>query len=111
MNAMIKARDMLCKELESIVRDGALTNDRLTLIDKITHSIKSIDTIQAMEDSGYSRDYSYPRGHSYRYDDRYSRNDGYSYDSDIKIRLNDLMHDAKSDREREAIRKAMDSMN
>ena len=70
---MEKLRGMLCDELEKITDRGSLTADTLTFVDKITHSIKSIDTIMAMEDAGYSEDY---YGDNYdNYDSRdYSRN-------------------------------------
>lgn len=68
---MYKLRERLNEELEKIVDRGNITAESLTLIDKITHSIKSIDTICAMEeygeddysqDGGYSGRYSYARG-------------------------------------------------
>lgn len=73
MEKMERLRDMLCEELEQITEQGELTTNSLEIIDKLTHSIKSIDTIMAMEEAEYSNDY---RG-SYRYNDR-SYDDGYS---------------------------------
>ena len=70
MKRIEELRDMLCEELDNITEQGEITTGSLDIIDKLTHSIKSIDTIQAMEDS-YSND----RGYS-RYDGSY--NDGYS---------------------------------
>ena len=63
-----KLKHQLCKELEEISEKGDINNGSLDAIDKLTHSIKSIDTIMAMENAGYSN---------------YSRNayDGGSYDS------------------------------
>lgn len=107
-------KEMLCKELDEITRKGELTAGSLEAVDKLTHSIKSIDTIVAMEESGYSND-----GHSYRgkayYDDmptsnargrtgnvrrdsmgRYS-NGGYSYDDakdDMVEELRQMMREA-----------------
>ena len=77
---MEELRKMLCAELEKITKKGELSAGRLDVVDKLTHSIKSIDTIMAMEDAGYSNEggYSYAR----RRDSmgRYSRNDGsYGY--------------------------------
>ena len=63
-------RDMLCDELDNIAEQGEITTGSLDIIDKLTHSIKSIDTIMAMEESSYSN-----RGYS-RYDGSYT--DGYS---------------------------------
>lgn len=64
---MDELRDMLCEELDQIAQKGELTAGSLETIDKLTHSIKSIDTIMAMEDSGYSR---MDRGGSYAGDGR-----------------------------------------
>lgn len=77
---MEELRKMLCAELEKITKKGELSAGSLDVVDKLTHSIKSIDTIMAMEDAGYSNEggYSYAR----RRDSmgRYSRNDGsYGY--------------------------------
>ena len=44
----------LCKELEEIADKRELSAGDLEVIDKLTHSIKSIVTIMAMDDSGYS---------------------------------------------------------
>lgn len=48
-------REMLCEELDKIAQKGELTAGSLETVDKLTHSIKSIDTIMAMEESGYSQ--------------------------------------------------------
>lgn len=56
MDVMLDLRDMLCEELEELTKKGELSAGSLDVIDKLTHSIKSIDTIVAMEDSGYSRE-------------------------------------------------------
>lgn len=60
---MYKLRDRLEEELDKIFDRGNMTAETLTLIDKITHSIKSIDTICAMQEYG---------------EDDYSQEDGYS---------------------------------
>ena len=87
MHKMEELRKMLCDELEDTTKRGELNPSSLDAIDKLTHSIKSIDTIMAM--AGYSNEGSY--GHSYegsyargRYANRdsmgrYSR-DGGSYE-------------------------------
>ena len=54
MQKMEELRDMLCEELEKITKKGELSAGSLDVVDKLTHSIKSIDTIMAMEGSGYS---------------------------------------------------------
>ena len=80
MKHMEDLRDMLCDELDNITEQGEITQGSLEIIDKLTHSIKSIDTIMAMEEANYSND----RG--------YSRYDGYSrrgsYDDDNYRRRN-----------------------
>ena len=77
MNEMHKLKDMLCDELDKITKKGELSAGSLDAIDKLTHSIKSIETIMAME--GYSKDtpYSYRR----------SRDDYRTYSRDDKRRL------------------------
>lgn len=88
MHKLHELKDMLMDELEKCVDKGELSAGSLDIVDKLTHSIKSIDTILAMEDAGYSYDdgYSYARGRG-RYSKRdsmgrYSRDYGYgrSYD-------------------------------
>ena len=66
-------KKMLCKELEEIVRQGELSTGDLDVVDKLTHSIKSLVTIMAMEDSGYSYGVRKYDGYDRKYyDDRYS---------------------------------------
>ena len=66
MHEMYKLKDMLCEELEKITKKGELSAGSLDAVDKLTHSIKSIDTIIAMdeysEDDGMSYEGSYARG-------------------------------------------------
>ena len=79
MHKMEELREKLVRELEELSSKGELSMGSLDAIDKLTHSIKSIDTILAMK--GYSNDgYSYKRDSMGRYsrDEGYSRNDGYS---------------------------------
>ena len=79
MKSMEDLREMLCEELHNITEQGEITSGSLEIIDKLTHSIKSIDTIMAMEESGYSNDRGYSRyDGSYRYDDGYSRRGSYA---------------------------------
>lgn len=72
MNKMEELKEMLCEELEKITKKGELSAGSLDVVDKLTHSIKSIDTIMAMEEAGYSNEsgYSYARGRG-----RYARRD------------------------------------
>ena len=64
MKSMEELRDMLSEELEHITEQGEITSGSLEIIDKLTHSIKSIDTIIAMEEAGYSDD-GYGRHYGY----------------------------------------------
>lgn len=105
MQKMEELREMLCEELDKITKKGELSAGSLDVIDKLTHSIKSIDTIMAMEDVGYSNEsgYSYARGRgrNARRDSmgRYSNNRGGSYD-DMSYRNDDRdysRHDAKEE--------------
>ena len=61
MESYQKLKKMLCKELENVVDDGKISAGNLEMIDKLTHSIKSLDAIMAMEESGYSREGGYSR--------------------------------------------------
>lgn len=66
MHEMYKLKDMLCEELEKITKKGELSAGSLDAVDKLTHSIKSIDTIIAMdeysEEDGMTYEGSYARG-------------------------------------------------
>lgn len=130
-------KDMLCDELEGIAKKKELTTNSLDVLYKGIDILKDISTIEAMEqeyghNEGYSGGY-YTRMPYYMYEDgssyargrkrdsmgRYS-GDGMSYDhhdhydhgysGDTKEELQRLMNSAQNDREREAIRKALDSM-
>ena len=85
MQKMEELRDMLCEELDKITKKGELSAGSLDVVDKITHSIKSIDTIMAM--NGYSNGYSNRNSYARRRDSmgRYSRDYGYSRDDEIQI--------------------------
>ena len=133
MRVYDEIKDMLCDELEDVVKKKELTPNSLELIDTAIDVIKDIHTIKAMEqeypeDRGYSQSYygrmpyyiyddpgmSYARGNTPRdmrgryYADGGSMGDGYS--GDTKDELQKLMSTAKNDRERETIRHALDNM-
>lgn len=60
-------KEMLCDELDKIASKGELTAGSLDTVQKLTHSLKSIETIMAMEGYGdsyddMSYDGSYERG-------------------------------------------------
>lgn len=133
MKKMEELRDMLCEELDKITKEGKLSAGSLDVIDKLTHSIKSIDTIIAMgdysEDDGMMYDDSYARGgnrgggnrgnsnaRGQRRDSmgRYSRNsyrgsyDGYFREEEmenLKMELRGLLEEAENEEERKMIRK------
>ena len=137
MESYHKLKKMLCKELENVVDDGKISAGNLEVIDKLTHSIKSLDAIMAMEESGYSREggYSgrrdsmgrYADGASYnnggsggsyaRYNDgmeqsgysgrRYSREEG---KANMISQLQALMQEAPSSEEREVLQRAMSKL-
>lgn len=112
MHKMEELRDMLMNELERCTKKGEISAGSLDNIDKLTHSIKSIDTIMAMEEAGYSNEggnysmrggrysggnYSYARGRNAKRDSmgRYSRDSygiGYSRD-DAKSELMDALNE------------------
>lgn len=117
MKSLETIRDMLCYELDDIAEKNEMSAGMLDTVDKIAHAIKNIDKVMESE-GGYSNDYSRNgewyamgnsnRGNSYRRDSmgRYSRR--YSRDgADLKSRLEDLMSEAETDKEREAVRKAL----
>ena len=111
---MHELRNMLKMELEKITKSGDINPQTLDYVDKLTHSIKSIDTIMAMQDAGYSNDYN--RGNSYarRRDSmgRYADNDrmysrrGYSRDN-LMSELGDLENEMHDEESKQMIRKWM----
>lgn len=129
MAKMEELKEMLCEELDKITKKGELSAGSLDVVDKLTHSIKSIDTIIAMEDAGYSSDDYSMRGNSYargrgsnakrdsmgRYSsDNYSMRGGrsrnYSYDDEmnnLREQLEDMEHMAKDDESKRMIKQWM----
>lgn len=107
-------KDRLCEELGEIAEKD-ITVSSLDMIDKLTHSIKSLATIIAMEDYGDS----YARGRS-RVTGRYiSRDDGYSsrrYSMEGKHErfvdeLEELMAKAPDEKIRNQLRKTISDVN
>ena len=101
-------KDMLCEELDEITRKGELTAGSLDTVDKLTHSIKSLETIIAMNEAQDGESGYYPyMGRSYQRRDmrgRYSRdNRGYSRDDSRDGMIHDLrelMQDAPDEHTR-----------
>ena len=114
MKKLEEIREMLCDELDKIAERGELSAGSLDMVDKLTHSIKSIDTIMAMH--GYSNDYRYNdggRSYAARRDSmgRYSRG-RYSY-TDHKDHVIDQLHDMMEDADagtKAAIKKAIHAL-
>lgn len=50
MEKLRKIREMVCDELDSIAKRGELSAGSLETLDKLTHTLKSIDTVIAMSD-------------------------------------------------------------
>ena len=137
--AMYELREMLSDELNKITKTGDITPTKLDLVDKLTHSIKSIDTICAMEEYSDDDDYSYGdgysnargRGRNAKRDSmgRYARDGGASYNSyrggnsyrrgysrddgareEAMQKLHDLMNETSDNHVRNAIQKAIEEM-
>lgn len=99
-------KDMLCDELEKVTKKGELSAGSLDVVDKLTHSIKSIETIMAM--NGYSGAARH-RDAMGRYSGRYSR--GYSRDKDeFMAELHELMESAPDETTRHEIRRVITKM-
>lgn len=131
MRVYEEIKDMLCDELEDIARKKELSSATLDVLDEMVDIVKDLDTIIVMEQEyGYSGEGGYSgRMPIYMYDDAdwgrsYARgrgtnaprdargrymSDGYS--GDTKEELHKLMDTAKNDREREAIRAALNHMD
>lgn len=124
MKALNELRDMFCDELEEIARKPEMSAGDLDTVHKLTDTVKNIDKICMMDESC---DYSmagdwemagrgrYERGNSYarsrdakgRYTGRYSRADA---KESMVERLEDMLDDARGDKERSAIRRCIDQI-
>ena len=116
-------KDMVEDEIEKIVKQGELNHDSLMNLGELIDIKKDLCEITSSEEieSGYSQrmyPHMYDMGNSYRMG-RYSRNTyndtanngGYSrHGSDIADRLGHMMTEATTEREREAIRRALESI-
>lgn len=116
MHEMYELKEMLCEELKKITDKGEISASSLDVIDKLTHSIKSIETIMAMD--GYSNDGSYMMGNesyarnrgSYAYAQRRDSRGRYSRANemdDLKEDLRELMDNAQSEEQKKMIRNWM----
>ena len=135
MSKMHEVREMLCRELDEMAASGKLKLSDLDIIDKLTHSIKSIDTIEAMQ-GGYSNGRDYSRTYPVSYDDgysgrryarrdsmgRYSRDDSYTDDDGysrhdygggrdlMASKLRRMLGDAPDEKSRNAIMNALNTI-
>ena len=90
-------KDMLCRELEEITRKKELTAGSLDTVDKLTHSIKSIETIIAMNEAGNGQSNYYPHmGQSYA-DGSMSNRRGQRRDSMGRYSRDEARHGMVSD--------------
>lgn len=83
MDRYKELEEMLCDEIDRITERKELNSGSLDMLDKLTHTLKSLKTIDAMdeysEDDGYMHDsMSYARGRGRRRDSmgRYERYTG-----------------------------------
>lgn len=131
-------KDFTEEEIEKILKKDDITKEHLECLDKLVDIAKDAETIMAMKSeygsdmqNGYSNRM-YPHymmdgngmmnGNSYRSNNgRYSNNQGNSYgynsmrgysrtDGNIASRLESMMAEAPTEREREAIRRALEQM-
>lgn len=117
-------KKMVCKGLDMIAEKGVLNDSNLDAVDKLTHTLKSIETIMAMQQGGYSNDYSNRR---YSMDSHYgnsytggsnSNNGGGSYDLGhysrdghyLADQLRDMLNQANSERDRRALQDCITKM-
>lgn len=117
MKTYYEIKDMICEELDRQAQKGKINSpSELDVLDKLTHSLKSIATIIAMEEAEED-EYSERGGrggNSYRYSrrdggdrgryssrrdsmGRYSRDDG---KADMIANLRDMMNNAPDERTR-----------
>ena len=123
---MHELKEKLCEELEEIARKPEMSAGDLEAAHKLTDTIKNIDKIEMLEeDDGSSRAGNweadmrgtYARGSSYRGRKRdsmgrYSRDGRYSRHAspDMMDKLQTMMDNASTERERDAIRRLMNEM-
>lgn len=121
MDSYYDLKKMLCKELEQVTNKKELSAGDLEVVDKITHSIKSLLYIMDKENEGYSGarrrdsmgryadgmyydDYDYDRGYSGR---RYSRDEGKTH---MIHEFEKLMDNSSTQEERDIIQSAINRL-
>ena len=120
MRVLDDVQNMLCRELDEI-QHKELSSNNLEVIDKAVDILKDISTINAMEQGGYSNEYSgrFPMyaydgnsyGNSYEYSNARRRDSMGRYSREgVMEHLQKAMDEAKDDRQRDEIRRLMDSV-
>lgn len=121
MKVYIDTKEMVEKEIQSIVRKDELDEKCLEHLDKLVDIAKDIDTIFAMhdyqeDDNGYSNRMYYPHyydnemmnGNSYRYNGYGTNRMRYSRDNDYH--MNDNMHNGNGYSRTENLRMRLENM-
>lgn len=127
MENLHKMKELLERELDGYCKRGELSAGSLDVIHKITDTIKNIDKIMMLEGGGeYSRgggrpilydnwdSYGGPRAGTHYVAGYYRREDGDGYTREdgrdvMRRRIHEMMEGA-SDKDREALRRCLDSM-
>ena len=92
---------MLCEELEAMSKRGVIRDtEDLEIIDKLTHSIKSVETIIAMNEAYDKGDWSRSRLSDRSGAPRRDSMGRYSRDTDMIAELHELMEHAKDEETR-----------
>lgn len=65
MKSLYELKEMLCYELDEIVKKGELSVGSLETVHLLTDTIKNIGKIELLEEGGYSEEGSYEGGGSY----------------------------------------------
>lgn len=130
MEHMHELKEKLCEELEEIGRKGELSAGDLETVHKLTDTIKNIYKIGMLEEDGYSHagdweamgryddDMSYARRRRdsmgrYVRDERDGRDGRYSRDGSkqsMMRKLDEMMKNASTERERDALRRCMEQI-
>lgn len=101
MGQFMELEEMLCDELDKITEKGELNPQSLEMVNKLSHSLKSLKTVDAMEKGGYSERRTYYDGGSY--DDggsSYARGRGRYAKRDSRGRYSNESYDEEYDRPR-----------
>lgn len=111
-------KEMLCEELEAMTKNGTIrTKEDLDIIDKLTHSIKSVETIIAMNET-YGESGAYPNRVYYGRSSLADRSNAprrdsmgrYSRDGDMIAELHELMERAKDEHTRKKFQRFIDDL-